>query len=91
MALVSRINVWRNHLNPIDAPKIKWFNQEKGFGFIEPGDGSAAIVVDRKNLHFSEVGEGEEVEYDVQQRVRGDRAVNVHRLIWPWPLFTMIT
>lgn len=62
--------------------KVKWFNAEKGFGFIEKEDGGDVFV------HFSAIqGEGyksleenERVKFDVVQGDRGPQAANVERL-----------
>lgn len=59
---------------------VKWFNGEKGFGFIEQSDGGADVFV-----HFSaivgdgyrDLNEGDKVEYDVQQGQKGLQAANV--------------
>lgn len=64
--------------------KVKWFNVEKGFGFIEPSDGSKDVFIHRNNvasLNYNEgLLEGEEVEYEVERTPKGPSAVNVQRL-----------
>ncbi|HKL17887.1 MAG TPA: cold-shock protein [Halalkalibaculum sp.] len=64
--------------------KIKWFDAEKGFGFIEPEDGGKDVFVHRnniENLGYEEgLNDGEEVEFDVEETPKGLSAVDVHRL-----------
>ncbi|WLV25130.1 cold shock domain-containing protein [Aciduricibacillus chroicocephali] len=62
--------------------KVKWFNAEKGFGFIEREDGDDVFV------HFSAIQtegfktleEGEDVEFEIVEGNRGPQAANVTRL-----------
>ncbi|NMA62216.1 MAG: cold shock domain-containing protein [Firmicutes bacterium] len=62
--------------------KVKWFNAEKGFGFIEREDGDDVFV------HFSAIqgsgfkslNEGEEVTFEIVDGDRGPQAANVTRL-----------
>ncbi len=64
--------------------KVKWFNADKGFGFIEPSDGSKDVFVHRNNvdgLGYDEgLRDGEEVEYDVERAEKGLSATNVQRV-----------
>ena len=63
--------------------KVKWFNSEKGFGFIEPADGGKDVFVHRNNVNglgWDEgLRDGEEVEYDVERGPKGLAAANVER------------
>ena len=63
--------------------KVKWFNAEKGFGFIEPDDGGKDVFVHRNNVNGlgwdDGLRDGEEVEYDVERGPKGLAAVNVER------------
>ena len=62
--------------------KVKWFNAEKGYGFIEREDGGDVFV------HFSAIQgdgfktleEGQAVEFDVVEGTRGEQAANVVKL-----------
>ena len=62
--------------------KVKWFNAEKGYGFIESDDGGDVFV------HFSAIQgegfktleEGQNVEFEVVEGNRGLQAANVIRL-----------
>lgn len=61
--------------------KVKWFNVEKGFGFIEPADGGKDIFVHKNNvvgLGYNEgLDEGQEVEFEVEETPKGLSAQNV--------------
>ena len=58
----------------------KWFNSEKGFGFIEPQDGGADLFVHQSAIHsrgFRSLMEGEEVEFKVVEERGKMKAVEV--------------
>ena len=60
--------------------KVKWFNGEKGFGFIVQDDGGADVFVHFSAIAgqgFKNLNEGDEVEYQVEQGQKGLQAVNV--------------
>ena len=66
----------------MEQGKVKWFNAEKGFGFIEREDGTDVFV------HFSAIqsegykslDEGQAVEFEVEEGSRGPQAANVVKL-----------
>jgi CspA family cold shock protein len=59
---------------------VKFFNTTKGFGFIQPADGSKDVFVHISAVEHSNLGtltEGQEVRFEVQQDQRGPKAVNL--------------
>lgn len=60
--------------------RVKWFNDAKGFGFINPDDGSEDCFVHYSEIvgdGFKTLAEGAVVEYDVETGSRGPAAKNV--------------
>ncbi|GAA1380182.1 MULTISPECIES: cold-shock protein [Catellatospora] len=62
---------------------VKWFNAEKGFGFIEQDGGGADVFVHYSAISgggYRELQEGQQVEFEVTQGQKGPQAANVHPL-----------
>ncbi|RSK51770.1 cold-shock protein [Bacillus canaveralius] len=61
--------------------KVKWFNSEKGFGFIET-DGGEDVFVHFSAIQgdgFKTLEEGQSVTFDVEEGQRGPQAANVQK------------
>ncbi|AOV97306.1 cold-shock protein [Edwardsiella hoshinae] len=59
---------------------VKWFNADKGFGFITPTDGSKDVFVHFSAIQsnaFRTLDEGQQVEFSVENGPKGPSAVNV--------------
>jgi cold shock protein len=60
--------------------KVKWFNEDKGFGFIERNDGGPDVFLHFSALSqpgFKTIAEDTPVEFDVESSPKGPKAANV--------------
>lgn len=55
---------------------VKFFNNSKGFGFIEPDDGAKDVFVHKNGL-IDAITEGDKVSFDVEETPKGLNATNV--------------
>jgi len=77
-----RVKFWKGGCTALAEGKVKWFNEKKGFGFIENDEGGDVFV------HFSAIQgegfktlyEGQRIRFDVEQGKKGPAAVNVQPL-----------
>ena len=63
--------------------RVKWFNDQKGFGFITPDDGSADVFVHHTSITgegFRSLRDDQEVEYEKGEGKKGPQALNVKPL-----------
>ncbi len=63
--------------------KVKWFNDSKGYGFIEKEDGSGDVFVHFQEIQgdgFKSLPEGQEVEFEVVDSDKGPKATNVVKI-----------
>ena len=62
---------------------VKWFNGEKGFGFIAPESGEKDVFVHFSAIvgeGFKTLAEGQKVSFDVVDGEKGPQAANVHKM-----------
>ena len=63
--------------------KVKWFNNTKGYGFIEREEGGGDVFVHYTAIQgdgFRSLKEGEVVQFDISEGEKGPQAVNVIKL-----------
>jgi CspA family cold shock protein len=59
---------------------VKWFNSDKGFGFIQQDGGGADVFAHHSNIKtegYRELHEGQRVQFDVTQGQKGPQAENI--------------
>jgi cold shock protein len=62
---------------------VKWFSDEKGFGFITPDEGSKDLFVHHTSIEadgYRSLAEGSRVEYESEQGDKGPKAINVRAI-----------
>ena len=61
---------------------VKWFSNQKGYGFITPDGGGKDVFVHHSAIQgegYKTLDEGQVVEFEVTQGPKGEQAANVHK------------
>jgi len=77
---VSRASVTIRENRRLANGTVKWFSEQKGYGFITPEDGGKDLFVHYSNIvgdGFRNLQDGQAVEYDAAQGQKGPEAQNV--------------
>ena len=59
---------------------VKWFNADKGFGFIKPNDGGKDLFVHQSETDGLTLNEGDPVEFEIGEGRKGPCAVKVKKI-----------
>ena len=62
---------------------VKWFNSDKGYGFIAPDEGGADVFAHYRAIvgtGHRNLEEGQQVEFDIEQGQKGPQAANIRAL-----------
>lgn len=59
---------------------VKFFNESKNFGFIEPEDKSKDLFVHKNDIAEGPISEGDQVEFETSEGDKGPKAVNVKKI-----------
>ena len=76
----QRCSEWTGRRSDLAEGTVKWFNEEKGYGFITPKDGSKDLFVHYSNISgegFKSLSEGQQVTFEAGEGRKGPEATNV--------------
>ena len=71
---------WGREEKTVARGKVKWFSDEKGYGFITPDDGSKDLFVHHSNIlgeGFKSLSEGQQVSFEAGEGRKGPEATSV--------------
>jgi CspA family cold shock protein len=77
---LSKTDLGKEGANIMSTGKVKWFNESKGYGFIEPEGGGRDVFVHYSAIQgegYKTLSEGQPVEYEIILGDKGPQASNV--------------
>jgi cold shock protein len=79
IVLIRLLKIYERRISIMSEGKVKWFNERKGFGFIEKEEGGDLFVhfSSIQDSGFKTLNEGQRVSFDVTQGKKGQEATNV--------------
>jgi cold shock protein len=81
--LRATARTYRGGVPHMPTGTVKWFSDDKGFGFITPDDGDKDLFVHHTGINgegYRSLQEGAKVSYDPEQGEKGPKAVNVNTI-----------
>jgi CspA family cold shock protein len=78
----SLLNFKEKEVQAMARGTVKWFSDQKGYGFVTPENGKDVFVHHSaiKGDGYKSLAEGAQVEFDIEQGPKGEQAVNVVKL-----------
>ncbi len=75
-------SLWKGGVESMVKGKVKWFNNQKGYGFITPESGKDVFVHHTaiQGEGYKTLQEGQDVEFEIQNGPKGEQAANVTKL-----------
>jgi CspA family cold shock protein len=77
--LIQLLKIYERRMKAMSEGKVKWFNEKKGYGFIEKNDGGDVFVHFNaiQASGFKTLNEGQSVSFDITEGPKGPSAENV--------------
>jgi CspA family cold shock protein len=82
-AKVDKVHSKKQEIENMPAGSVKWFNSEKGFGFIAPDEGGPDVFVHYSAIQsdgYRSLNEEQRVEFDITEGQKGPQAANVRAI-----------